>query len=442
MTPTHSVDGGAASATPLRAAWEGASSLCIRCGFCLPACPTYRLTGIETASPRGRLDLMYAAARGQLAIADIEAALDLCLGCMACRTACPSGIDFGEMLAAGRLEASARRGLGLGSRLLLVGLLPAPRLLRAVVWGLYLYQRTGLQALLRSSRLLAVLFPPLARLESRMPPLPRPRGWRRRVAQAVPLPAPGTPARGTAALLAGCVMDALFGEVHRATALVLRRNGYEVAVPDGQGCCGAMQFHAGAEEPALALARRNIAAFESAGDAPIVVNSAGCGAVMKRYGEMLAEDDGWRERARRFSARVVDVSELLARAPLADPPHEVALRVAYDDPCHLLHGQGVREPPRALLAAVRGLELIDLPEADWCCGSAGSYSLTQPEMAGRVLDRKMAHLAASGAEVVATGNPGCLLQIALGARQRGMTLRVVHPVQVLAWGYEGQGAAR
>jgi glycolate oxidase iron-sulfur subunit len=315
--------------------------------------------------------------------------------------------------------------------LLLRGLLPTPWLLRGVVTLLAAYQRSGLQWLVRATGLLRPM-PPLARLEARMPPIGFPVAWRGALREPRAALSPGAPAQ--AALLTGCVMDAAFGAVHAATVRVLARNGIRTVLPEGQGCCGALQLHAGDEAAARALARRNIAAFEALPAAPIVTNSAGCGALLKNYGRLLAGEPEWQARAGRFSGRVLDVTELLAGLTLA-PPGPLPLKVAYDDPCHLLHAQQVREPPRHVLGRIPGLTLVNLREADMCCGSAGSYSLAHPEMSQRLLNRKLDHIAASGAQVVATGNPGCLLQLRQGVQARGMALRVAHPVELLAEAY-------
>jgi glycolate oxidase iron-sulfur subunit len=418
----------------LRQAWREAESHCIKCGFCLPVCPTYRETGVESASPRGRLDLMYAVARGELSVEDIEEALALCLGCLACQSACPSGIRFGDMLEAERIDAARGHPPSRLRRFLLGPLLDKPAWLRQIARMLALYQWSGLQWLLRASRLLA-LAPPLARLERRMPPLSWPRGWRRRARAWGFAGAAGGESR-VAGLLTGCVMDAVFGEAHLATVQVLRHHGWRTVAPFGQGCCGALARHAGEEELARSMARRTIAGFETMGDAPVVVNSAGCGAAMKEYGAWLDSDSAWRDRAAAFSRRVVDVCEFLTRIGLQPPMRPVPLRVAYHDPCHLLHAQGIRQQPRALLAQIPALELVELPEADWCCGGAGSYTLTQPAMSARVLERKMNRIEAERVEGVATGNPGCLLQIATGARARGLKLRLWHPVELLAMSYD------
>lgn len=453
-----------AGAVHLHGAWSGSETLCNRCGFCLPVCPTYRETGMESASPRGRLDLMYAVARGELTTADIAHTLDLCLGCRACETACPAGIAFGHMYEAGRIDAAPSGAGDRWARRLSGNLLNSPRLLGLIAWNLALYQRSGLQWAVRTSHILAV-WPWLRRLEAALPPLPLPPlpftgGWRRR-ARRWGLTAVADDAAQPGAhvdLFAGCVMDVVFGETHLATVQVLHAQGFATRLPGGQGCCGALQLHSGDRELTRRLARVNIAAFDGGGPTaergpapergqapglgrePIVVNSAGCGALMKDYGALLADDPSWAERARAFAARVVDVSEFLARTELRPPPHEVRLRVAYDDPCHLVHAQRIREAPRKLLQAVPGLELVELPEADWCCGSAGTYSLQQPAMAERVLQRKMAHIAAAGVDVVATGNPGCLLQLAAGAQRRGLAVRIVHPIELLARAYTGEDA--
>lgn len=418
----------------LRAAWLAAESLCIKCGFCLPFCPTYRETGVEAASPRGRLDLMYAVAQDKLPLEAAEPQIGLCLGCQACESACPSGIRYHDMLDAARMDLFARRAGGLGAivgRFLLRAVLPSPILLRAVVGFLAAYQRLGVQRLARATRLLW-LVPPLARLEARLPPLDFPAAWRGGLRR--PPARVSTTAPRAAALFTGCVMDAAFGAVHRATARVLAHNGVRPTAPEGQGCCGALHLHTGDEAAAQELARRNIAAFEAAGDAPIVVNSAGCGALLKDYGRLLAGDPAWQARAERFARRVQDVSEFVAALPLA-PPGRVKAKVAYDDPCHLVHAQQVREPPRRLLAAIPGVALVPLREAEMCCGSAGVYSLAQPEMSQRLLQRKLDHIEACGAEIVATGNPGCLLQLRLGAQARGLPIRVAHPVELLAEAY-------
>ncbi|HEX9842412.1 MAG TPA: (Fe-S)-binding protein, partial [bacterium] len=271
--------------------------------------------------------------------------------------------------------------------------------------------------------------------DARIPPIPAPRPWRESVDTAAASLGNASAAAERAVLFTGCVMDAAFGAVHAATAHVLAANGVACALPPGQRCCGALHAHAGETASARRLARANIAACEALGDAPVVLNSAGCGAFMKRYGALLADDPDWAPRAAALAARVRDVSEFLAARQLVPPTRPVPLRVAYDDPCHLVHAQGISREPRELLRAIPGLELVELPESTWCCGSAGSYSLQHPELAGAVLARKMEHIAAAHVDVVATGNPGCLLQLALGVRRRCLDVQVRHPIELLARAY-------
>ncbi len=409
---------------------------CVHCGFCLPTCPTYAELGQEPDSPRGRIYLIKALADGRLELADSAVEhLSLCLDCRACETACPSGVPYGHLIEAARAEI-VRRGPGsaggrLVRRIALDGLLPRPRLLRALAAGLRAYQRSGLQRLVRGSGVLRLGPASLATAEALLPPLP-PAAGRGSLPVLVP---PRGPRRARVGFLHGCVQDAIFRAHNEATLRCLAGNGAEVVIPRAQRCCGALHAHAGEPEAARALARANIAAFEAAGVEAVVVNAAGCGAHLKGYGHLLRRDPAWAARAAAFAARVVDVTEFLARAPLAGPLGTVPLRATYHDPCHLAHGQGVRAEPRALLAAVPGLELVELRESEMCCGSAGIYNLTQPAMARRLLDRKIAHVRATGARAVITANPGCLLQLAAGARVHGLELEVLHVVEVLDRAY-------
>jgi glycolate oxidase iron-sulfur subunit len=365
--------------------------------------------------------------------------LDLCLGCRACETACPSGVPYGQLIEAARAEIERQRPGGLARRLFRRAnfslLLPSRRALSLAAAGLRFYQASGLQRAVRASGLLGLLPGPLARWEPLLPALPPAR-------DRAPLPertaAVGVK-RATVGLLTGCIQQVAFGPQNRATARVLSRNGVEVLAPRAQTCCGALHAHAGEHALALALARRTIEAFERAGVEHVVVNTSGCGAHMKAYGALLGGDPAWRERAARFAARVADISEYLAREPLRGPLSPVRRTVTYHDPCHVAHGQKIRLEPRALLAQVPGLQVVDLAEADWCCGSAGTYNLTQPEMAARLLARKVRHIEATGAEAVVTSNPGCIIQIAQGLRDRGARTPVLHIVEVLDEAYGGAG---
>ncbi len=422
--------------TSLQHVLQHAETNCIKCGFCLPVCPTYRLTGNEAVSPRGRIDLMQSVAYGELEAGEIFTQLDSCLGCRACETACPAGVEFGTLLEAGREAARVGKpSSGLGAwcyNFSLQTLLPSSSLLWLVASFLRLYQYSGLQRVVRTSGLLQRLWPSLAALETSLPPVP---ATTERYAVPAETPAQGEE-REQVAMLTGCVMSELLPQVNRATVQVLAANGYRVLTPPSQRCCGALQAHAGELEKARELARHNIVVFEATGAAWVAVNAAGCGATMKGYGHLLAEDADFAVRAQAFSRRVRDVSEILATAPLRGPLHPVPLRVAYDDPCHLLHGQKIHSQPRSLLQQVPELQLVEIPESDWCCGSAGIYNLLHPDTAQTLLERKMAHIAAVQPQLLVTGNPGCILQLRQGVARHHLDLEVLHPVEVLAQAYD------
>jgi glycolate oxidase iron-sulfur subunit len=408
--------------------WEGILD-CVHCGICLPSCPTYRVLGQEMDSPRGRIYLMRAAAEGRIGLTpNFLLHMDRCLGCRACETACPAGVPFGRLIeeTRGQIERKAPRPLRrrLAGRFLL-GVFPERRRLARVLALTRLYQRSGLQRLVRRSGVLH-RFPRLGAMERLLPPLSA------RPADRLPAetrPATGF-ARGTVALLEGCVQALLFPEVNRATVRLLARAGYRVVVPERQGCCGALHLHWGDRAAGRELARHNVAAFADADW--IVTNAAGCGATMRDYGHLLGGDP----RGRTLASRVRDVTELLAEG-LPAPRRPLDLTVTYHEPCHLAHGQRGREAPRTVLRAIPGLRLVELQESDLCCGSAGVYNLMEPEIAGQLLARKLDRIAATGAEVVTTGNPGCLLQLRRGLGDRGLAIRAYHPIELLAWSVEG-----
>jgi len=394
---------------------------CVHCGLCLSACPTYIELGTEMDSPRGRVYLMKALEDGSLPVtSDVARHLDLCLGCRACETACPSGVHYGDLIEAARCfveEHHRRSPLDRWRRRLITTVFPRPQLLRTLLLPLRLLDLMGMLAPLRRMSSTLAMLPPLGAWE----PL------------AETVQACG-PAQRRVGLLAGCVAQVLFAEVNRATVRVLARNGCAVTVPARQGCCGALHLHNGARPAALACARRNIDAFPAELSA-IITNAAGCGAMLKEYGALLADDPVYAERARAFSAKVRDVTEYLVALPMVPPPGELHQRVTYHDACHLAHGQGIREAPRQLLRQIPGLVLVELPDSDTCCGSAGSYNLTEAAMARRLGERKVANIQSTGATVVAAANPGCSLQIQAGLRRAGAGTLVLHPVELLDRAY-------
>lgn len=390
---------------------------CVHCGLCLPHCPTYQETGRESSSPRGRIYAMRGVAEGRIELdGDVVSEMYLCLACRACESACPAGVQYGRLVESMRAEIDERgarsRWTRALQRLVLRRVVAGPRVLRLLGALLRAYQRWGVQGAVRASKLLWAV-PGLRRTESMLPPLPDPHRAPRVV------PAQGT-MRGRVGFFAGCLMPEFFGPANAATLRVLARNGFEVHAPRAQRCCGALHAHAGDARAAKRLHARNALAFAEVDT--VVVNSAGCGAVLRDPADALA-------------AKVRDVSEWLHQAGLRPPERALALRVAYDDPCHLLHGQRVAAAPRELLRAIRGLELIDLPGSADCCGAAGLYSLVQPEMSGRLLQRKIDAIRRTAPDVVTTGNPGCLLQLARGVRDARLDVEVLHPVELLDRAY-------
>ena len=424
LDPTHRL-------ATLEGVDEGVNT-CIHCGLCLPYCPTYAELGTEMDSPRGRIYLIKSLAEGRIALTEsVVEHLSLCLGCRACETVCPSGVPYGQLIEAAKAEIERQRPGGPLRRLFrwvnFALLLPRPRLLGLAASALRFYQRSGLQGAVRATGLVRVLPGTLPAWEALLPDLPR---ARERGPLPKVVPAEGA-RRARVGLLTGCVQAVLFGPHNRATARVLALNGAEVHVPRAQGCCGALHAHAGEHARAQELARRLIDVFEAASLEAVVVNTSGCGAHMKAYGYLLKDDPVYAERARAFSLKVQDVAEFLAREPLRGPLALVPMTVTYHDPCHVIHGQKIRNQPRQLLGQIPGLTLVELQEADWCCGSAGIYNLTEPEMAARLQERKVQHILATGAAAVVTANPGCIIQIVQGLRAKGSVIKVLHLIEIL-----------
>ena len=411
---------------------------CVHCGLCLASCPTFSELGTEMDSPRGRIFLIKSLAEGRIGLSESSVEhLSLCLDCRACETVCPAGVPYGRLIEAAKAEIERARPGGLVRRAFRWAnfglLLGHPRVLAAAAGGLRFYQASGLQGLVRRTGLVRMLPGTLPAWEALLPMMP---AASERVPLAVLTRAQGA-RRGRVAMLTGCVQAVAFGAHNRATARVLARNGWDVVAPPEQGCCGALNAHGGDHERAVEMARRTIEVFERADVEAIVVNTSGCGAHMKGYGELLAGDPAYAERARRVAGLVRDVSEFLATTPLRGPLAPVPMTVTYHDPCHVVHGQKIRSAPRQLLAQLPQLRVVDLPESDWCCGSAGIYNLTQPEMAGRLLRRKVRHVTSTGAAAVVTANPGCILQIQQGLREAGSTVKVLHLVELLDRAYGG-----
>jgi glycolate oxidase iron-sulfur subunit len=406
---------------------------CVHCGLCLPTCPTYRELGTEMDSPRGRIWQMKLLTEGKIAATEPEFAehMFVCLACRACETACPSGVEFGTLIEQARaVIPNAGRSEEVG-RGVLRRVFTSNRRLDALGFAFRAYQRTGLQRAVRAARILNLLPRRLRELERMTPPMQG--GVRKPAVPEI------TPARGTrthrVAFLKGCVQSQFFGETNQATVRVLAANGCEVVAPRRQGCCGALHVHSGLKETAMELAWRNIQVFEEAGVEAVIVNVAGCGSVMKEYGLLFASDPERAARAQAFAEKVKDVSEYLASIERRPPTRSVPKRVTYDDACHLYHGQKVRLQPRELIKSIPGVEFVELKEADWCCGSAGIYNLTKTDLSLQILEPKLDYIADTKADILVSGNPGCIMQIRSGLERRGIPTQVMHIVDLLDLAY-------
>jgi glycolate dehydrogenase iron-sulfur subunit len=407
---------------------------CVHCGLCLPACPTYRQLGNENDSPRGRIYLMRGVVEGKIEIADAFIShIDLCLGCRGCETVCPSGVPYGHLLEAARAEIEKQKSARGSSveeallRFVLNKVFTRPWLLGAGLAVARWFRNSGLARVIFDADQVPgrVRFALALLLASRSP-------FRRPQPPASPTPRAGAK---RVALLRGCVMEGLFSETNRATERVLARNGCELVDANGQMCCGALHAHAGQIETARRLARKNIAAFLESGADRIIVNAAGCGAAMKEYFALLADDPLFADRAREFSSRVRDVSEFLIEAGIDRPTGHIVRRVAYDAPCHLIHAQRIAQPPIDVLRATPGITLVPLRGFESCCGGAGIYNLQHPELSSDILDDKISSIRESGADTVASSNPGCIMQIGAGVLLSGLKVDVVHPIELLDAAY-------
>ncbi len=453
---------------------------CIHCGFCLPTCPTYAVLGVEMDSPRGRIYQMQAVAEGRMMISpEFVDHMYCCLGCRACETACPSGVQFGKLIEAAReqiqldvtnqpiLIEQKREGTEtadteeiqanhvsnepnvpklLTDRVLrhfFFDLMLPSRMITSLVFALLkVYQRSGLQTLIRRTGLLDFVNALPTPLQGKLviPEELMPYASGDLVPQLLPEITPAlTQKRYRVGFISGCIMDQLYHDINEATIRVLAANGCEVVTPPLQQCCGALHVHAGEAKRGRLLARHNIDIFEPYNCDVIIINSAGCGSNLKEYGHLLRDDPAYAARAMAFSAKVKDISEFLVSIELNRELGPLNRTVTYHDACHLFHGQKVKQQPRELLRTIPGLTMVNLKESDWCCGSAGIYNITNQDMASQLLERKMDNILATGANVVVTGNPGCMMQIALGARQKGYELAVLHPVQLLDESYQVNG---
>jgi glycolate oxidase iron-sulfur subunit len=415
---------------------------CVHCGLCLPACPTYRELGNENDSPRGRVYLMRSVAEGRMQIGDAFIThIDQCLGCRACEPACPSGVPYGQLLEAARVQVSEAKSARRSAtefmmRLMLNQVFTRPRLLRFAMSVARWMRDSGFAKLLFEGRMFSGrLHFALALLLSSRSPF----SGKEKISETVnQVEAKGQPVTTKVALLRGCVMEGLFGETNRATERVLERNSCEVVEASGQMCCGALHAHSGQIEQARELARKNIEAFEASGCEFVIVNAAGCGAAMKDYKELFEDDKKMAERARQFSSKVKDVSEFLAERGIEPPQGRVEDKVAYDAPCHLIHAQRIAQAPVELLKSISGLNLVPLRGSEHCCGGAGIYNLQHTELSGEILEDKIDNIRASGARAVVTANPGCIMQIGAGALTSGLDIDVVHPIELIDAAYNNR----
>lgn len=406
---------------------------CVHCGMCLESCPTYEQSGEEQHSPRGRVYLIKAVAEGKLNVDEHFAEpVFSCLDCRACTTACPVDIDVGGLIeeARGQIrQAMPLKGWkGAVNKFFLHGVFPHHNRLRSLGGLLRFYQKSGMQKVARKTKLIHIMPQHLTEMESIMPEV---KGSVRNKFNSV-IKAKGE-SKHKVAMLTGCVMDVFFSDINESTINVLTRNGNDVSIPKNQTCCGALHVHAGDREMGRKLAKQNIEAFENA--EKVIVNAAGCGCMMKEYAELFRDEPEWKERAEEFEEKVVDISKYLHDTGYEKPKAMMNMRITYHDACHLAHGQGVRKEPREILLDIPGVDMVPMPNADRCCGSAGIYNITNPEMADAVLKSKMENVP-EDVEMISMGNPGCMMQMALGVQKYGRNQKIVHTVQLLDWAYQ------
>ena len=410
---------------------------CIHCGLCLQQCPTYRILGMEADSPRGRLHLIREVAEKQRDLSeDVVKHLDLCVSCQACETACPSGVKYGHLLGLARAQIALQRRPSRVERvvrwLAFDQLVPHPLRMRAFGWGLKLYQRLGIQAIVRRLGVLRFFPRLMGSMEGILPPLRR--FYTPPAAHEV---APVGQEKHRVGFLSGCIMPLAFGETQEATVRVLSRNGCRVLIPDGQVCCGALHAHFGEREKAKKLARRNVDVFEKARVDYVVSDAAGCSAMLKEYGELLADDPAYAQRAEHFAHNVRDITEFLAGLPITPPTRPINARVTLQEPCHLAHAQKIKKAPRDLIKAIPGLQFVEMKDSDRCCGSGGIYNIVHPELSDIMLEEKLGNIAATQAEIVVSANPGCMMQIGQGLQKTNSPARLVHLVTLLDEAYGG-----
>jgi glycolate oxidase iron-sulfur subunit len=411
---------------------------CMHCGMCLPVCPTYALTGLEKNSPRGRIRMIRAVADGELDLTEnFKESMSFCLNCQACVTACPAGVEYGQLVEAAQLHIEAdNRAKGRYSRLKnfsLNWIFADLSRLRLIGRLMRLYQVLGIEKFIQWSGILKLISKKLHDMTYMAPAVPAAKPYRISGENGS-----GDKKNIRVGILPGCVQDVFFRDVNQDTIDVLDHNGYEVFIPEKDYCCGSVHGHNGNLLMARQLARLLIDIYESAGVDYLVMNSAGCGAYMKEYGHLLADDPEYADRATAFAAKIKDISEILTERGWKKPPDAMNVSVTYHEPCHLVHTQKISRQPRELITGIPGLKFIELPESSWCCGSAGIYNITRYDDALQVLERKMTNIRNSGAEFVVTGNPGCMIQLMYGAKKYNVPVQILHPISLLNKAYRGR----